>query len=630
MSGIFQLFFYLLLILGLSSCGKLKSAHLAVETINERISPTYDGPPELPYCSGSFVFGGDHIVIAGNAGYEYREIEYTSTFRGLGKIVSDDDDNPIPKPVRRAEVVILDSQNNVVQCGETDNEGDFSLTLPRDGALYRVRVHSRGLNDLHVRASVLRSPESNHIYYVEKVITADTNKTLKLIAKGTGTLEGGAFHIFDQILTYNEKLRDLVGNCNTASYTGCTPFTTAPKVNIYWEKGFNPGSYLPGSPISSYFYQGTNRIFLLGGIDGDVDYSDTDHFDKSIIAHEYFHFLESTLGKSSSPGGNHNGNQIIDPRLAWSEGAAQYFQGVMLTEGDKVWDRVLDSRGNISGASALVVDISIEHVTSDDPEQFGEGEFREFSVARVLWDSHDDTPHETPVESYNISCSSANIDNVWDKCAHGGFPLFWSVLTGPNGFRHNKHAFVSASLAFDLQRKIYEQAPDPSINWVPLQKNERQPQSRYPDVGSDQETIPFGTRLIGCTGSPHWYTMKGPFLAGINPSWQNSHLVNNNNFLYFYHAGGSLDSDVIFQFSNGITAEINYILYIDNFYLYHPDDIIGHDTIPSGSPPTYSINIGDLPAGNYMMNINVVSTNGVNGQIDYNIRNNGAYLCPEQ
>ncbi|MCO5112892.1 MAG: hypothetical protein M9899_01825 [Bdellovibrionaceae bacterium] len=596
---------------------------MAVENINERISPTYEGPPEPTYCSGSLIFGGPNITVSGKAQYEYRELVYTSTFRGLGHVPKDEDENDILTPIRYAEVVILDSQNNIVQCGETDQEGDYNLTLPRDGALYRVRILSRGLNDAQVRASVLRSPESNQLYFVEKVITADNNKVINLLAKATGTLEGGAFHIFDQILKYNEKLRELVGTCNTGSYTGCTPFTAAPKVNIYWEKGFNPGTYLPGSPISSFYYQGTNRIFLLGGVDGDVDYSDTDHFDRSIIAHEYFHFLEATMGKASSPGGAHNGNQIIDPRLAWSEGAAQYFQGVMTGIA-----RVMDSRGNISGASALVVDFSIEIVDTDMPVQENEGEFREFSVARVLWDSYDDSPGETDSP---VACSSANIENVNDKCAKNGFHIFWSALTGNNGFKHNNHAFVSASLMHHLQGKLHAQAPDPSINWNPLRNYERQAHDRFPSMTTTPpERVPFGARLINCTGSPHWFTMRPPFLSPVNPAWHNSHLVTNNNFLYFYHSGGALYSDIIFQFSGGIDAEINYILYRDNFYLYDNDDIVGHDTIPSGTYPTYSINIADLPAGNYMMNVNVIHTNGTNGQIDYNIRNNGVYLCPEE
>lgn len=627
MSWMFQFFLLIFALISFSSCGKLKSANLAVENIHERISPTYNGPPELPYCSGTIDFTGpDVITVAGKAEYEYRELVYHATFRGLGDVPQDEDGNNIPSPIRHAEIVILDSQNNVVQCGETDADGDYNLTLPLDGALYRVRVHSRGFNDNHVRASILRSPESNQIYHVEKVITANTNKTVNLLAKATGTLEGGAFHIYDQILAYNIKLRELVGTCDTGSHTGCVPFTVAPKVLIFWEKGFNPGTYLPGSPGSSFYYKGTNRVFLLGGLDGDVDYSDTDHFDRSIIAHEYFHFLEATMGRTSSPGGGHNGNQILDPRLAWSEGAAQYFQGVMTGI-----SRVMDSRGNISGASALIVDYSLENVDTDQPQQENEGEFREFSVARLLWDTYDDTSGET---NSPVLCSAANIDNVQDKCAKDGFEIFWSILTGNNGFKDSNFAFVSASLLHHKQNKYVGATPTPEVNWRPLRNYEFHAHDRYPSMaggGNPAERVPFGTRLQDCPSGAHWFTMGPPFISTVNTNWRTSHLVTNNNFLHFVHPGGQIRIDVIMDITGGMSVEANLIIYRDDFYLYDNADIIGHDTVPQGdaSTPTYSIfTTNNYPAGNYMINVNVINTSGANGVINYNVRHHGAYQCP--
>lgn len=618
-------FFMMLFFLSLTHCGKLNSANLAVESIDERISPTYDGPPEPTYCGGPTSFTGPNITVSGTAKYEYRELIYTTTFKGLGDVPEDEDGNPIHSPIRRAEVVILNSENEVVQCGETDAEGDFSLTLPNDGGIYRVRVYSRGFSDDHVKASVLRSPESNYLYYIEKVFTADGNKSYQLLANATGSLEGGAFHIFDQILEYNIKLRELVGTCDTGSYTGCTPFTTAPKVNVYWEKGFNPGSYLPGSPQSSFYYKGTNRIFLLGGVDGDVNYADTDHFDRSIIAHEYFHFIESTMGRTSSPGGSHNGNQLLDPRLAWSEGAAQYFQGVMTGI-----SRVLDSRGNISGASALIVDFSLEQVDTDESNLENEGEFREFSVARILWDTYDDTPGET---FSTLNCDVPDISDVHDKCAKDGFPLFWSALTGSNGFKNTNHAFISASLMHDLQNKIVGTTPAPEQNWTPLRVFEFQAHDRYPASGASAERTPFGSRLVDC-GTAHTFTMNPPFLSAAQPNWLNSHLVTNNNFLHYRHAGGELRIEAHVSFNSGLNANINLIVYQgEDFYIGDTSTIVGRSTVPYGTGSTVSYSVyppENYPAGDYMINLNVITTSG-NGNITYTLRRNGSTgLCPVQ
>lgn len=85
----------------------------------------------------------------------------------------------------------------------------------------------------------------------------------------------------------------------------------------------------PDSPLS-FYKPGERKLFILGGSNGNVDTADTDHFDNSIILHEYGHFLEDVYGKTDSPGGYHNGSSIIDPRLAWSEGFTNSFQGAAL------------------------------------------------------------------------------------------------------------------------------------------------------------------------------------------------------------------------------------------------------------------------------------------------------------
>src|SRR5690606_1382677 len=128
--------------------------------------------------------------------------------------------------------------------------------------------------------------------------------------------------VLDQIYLANDFLRR---KANLACPAGCaTNFTTAAKIQIYWTKGVSPGAYYgaPTVPISFFTNISSGNIYrglyILGGIQGSVC-TDTDHFDRSVILHEYGHYLEAALGRSSSPGGSHDGNSVIDPRLAWSE-----------------------------------------------------------------------------------------------------------------------------------------------------------------------------------------------------------------------------------------------------------------------------------------------------------------------
>jgi len=56
-------------------------------------------------------------------------------------------------------------------------------------------------------------------------------------------------------------------------------------------------------------------LFLVGAID-----SDTDEFDRHIVIHEWGHYFEDRLSRSDSIGGSHAGGDLLDFRLAFSEG----------------------------------------------------------------------------------------------------------------------------------------------------------------------------------------------------------------------------------------------------------------------------------------------------------------------
>src|SRR6185295_15313242 len=104
----------------------------------------------------------------------------------------------------------------------------------------------------------------------------------------------------------------------------------------------------------------------------DTDNSDTDHFDNSVIIHEYGHFLEDNMFNSDSPGGSHNGDKVIDPRLAWSEGWGNFIQGAVRNVA-----RYTDSLGNDDGTTRLIYDADMENaqIGNDTPNANGEGNF---------------------------------------------------------------------------------------------------------------------------------------------------------------------------------------------------------------------------------------------------------------
>ena len=312
-----------------------------VSTIDERMSPEYDGPEELSYCSSPITYK-DPAVITGTAQFKRRELlipENPEDTGGLGA--------PGPaRAIRYAEIRVVDANEAVVQCGETDGSGQFSLDLPNDGNTYTLSIHARADNEM-VKVSVLDAPERNNIYALSTSVTTHGNQsTGTLIAEAKGDILGGAFNIYDLILTANDYLRDQLSDCNVDN---CEDFTVAPKVTAYWEKGFNPNSYFNGSGGLSFYLPSKDRLFILGGINGDTDNQDTDHFDAAVVLHEYGHFLEDQFSITNSPGGAHSGNRLIDPRLALGEGWGNFFQAAVQYSTSEATPLYIDTKGNVDG-----------------------------------------------------------------------------------------------------------------------------------------------------------------------------------------------------------------------------------------------------------------------------------------
>ncbi len=596
-----------------SGCGDFKNSDALIRGIEERVSLDYAGPLEPAYCVGA-TFYSNSYTISGQAKYEYRAIEYNTQFKGLGEV------HETPNPIRYAEFVVINNLGDVIQCGETDSTGNFQFAVPASGQVYRLQIRSRADNDFY-KASVLRSPESNQIYVLERAFAATSNQTLQLLAPAKDTVLGGAFHILDEIFNYNQKLRQLAGTCPSLP-TGCVAFQVAPKISIYWERGFNPGIYLPGSPASSFYYPGQKRLFLLGGINGDVDFTDTDHFDKSIIAHEYFHFLEDVYSRTSSPGGSHNGNQLIDPRLAWSEGIAQFFQAVMINV-----DRVLDTVGNKDGASQMIVDYSVENALNDIPLTQGEGEFREFSVARLLWDMHDDSPGETFINGIDCTnASQASMVDAHDACTKNNFIRVWAVLTGANGLSGNNNRFISSNLFLKLY-DLNATSTDNTQNISPLRNYELQNfifNITNPSTFTDN--IGYGQPLTasGCSSASE-LKIRTPYIPSAFGGLANSHLSANNRYYYIYHGGGPLSVEMNSQIisSNGLSAQADIYLYPEN-YTFIGATPLTSNTTNSTSKVMFNQDLttypSGYPAGFYMIVVNVRSFNGGTGLINFTLK----------
>lgn len=575
-----------------------------VVTTTGRVSPTYEGPAETSY-GVSVSYTGPTVTITGTANYNARQI-FTTGGGGLGSANPAAGSNPAAvRPIRYAEVRVTDPAGNLVQSTETLVDGTFSFVVPQSSTTYTISVNSRADNN-KLKASILNSPEFNAYYSITTTVSGSASASVgTMTATADGAAIGAAFNILDQFVNINDYLRTQVSTCST-TFTGCTNFDVAPKVKAYWTKGFNPGSYYNSGPVS-FYVRGYSRIFILGGQNGDVDNSDTDHFDNSVILHEYGHFLEDAYFVSDSPGGSHSGNKIIDPRLAWSEGWGNFIQAAVRNAAN-----YQDSSGNVDGTTALFFNLDIENATAgnDIPVSSGEGNFREFSIARFLWDALDDTAAET------VHAATDNIKN--------GFPQIWAAITKvANGFMNPNAAFHNMG-HFHLGQIWLQNNDVDAENWSNLRTIEYH-------QGDTRDYARYVTATNGVTCAAYSLTPASVF--GDTGSFSTSNLFYNNKFYHLKIAAGtSVNLQLVYDDVDdvGVLADLDLYLYNETARYGNSSDIIASSINDAGTvsaTQTETINTS-LGAGNYLINVMVYTKNSVGGAVTYKLLMNGDELCP--
>lgn len=587
---------------------------------------------EQEYC-GTVRSIVDGITLRGHADYQYLKPAVVS---GAAKLTLNTGNVPFEKPIRKAEVRVLSEVDNVVvQCGETDSDGNFQVIVPRSTSTQslRVEVNSRGFND-NIKASVLDKAESKTFYSIGASVSLGANSTIidvpRLVAPAKVSdeslfknLEGGAFHIFDMILSTNQYL---VSHTTESNCTLCTAFVVNNKVTVYWIKGFNPASYFNETSPLSFFDSSASlseapSLYILGGSNGDYNDSDTDHFDDSVIIHEYGHFLEKHYWRTDSPGGVHNGNLIIDPRLAFSEGFANFLPSAVLGS-----NYYIDTMGSPYGSSPTGFKIDLENepnpsnpgkdkIITNDP--IGEGVYRELSVSRALLDYIDSDGDKT------FSSLSPFAADSTDETANINFAYIWLALTNNVfGLNASSQHFVSMG---HFNKALYEgikrSYTDPAPQWVKLDSAR---------LGEFQvkDTSQYAAPLVASTGSCAKDMFPVPERTSIE-GYVYSDLFLSSDFYQFDHPGGELKLQLNYTVNSARTVDLNLYLYKESHDISDEKDLVGQSQNPSGNE---SISV-TLAAGTYMVLVNGIVddktyTSGL--KASYDLISGGRYLCGNQ
>lgn len=606
----------------------------------------------------------DPMQIKIKSKFKYRDLTFAvgGSNNGLGAV----NDTGISIPF--AEFRVFDSTGKQIQQGETDTSGVATFNIPKMAGTYSFKVYSRAYNR-YLKVSVLEDTYSNQPYSVTKTFTVtstDINAgsldltATPLFAEADETiapkLEGGAFNIMFDILLANEYIRRQIQK--NGDLQDGTPsdnpnkWWVADKVTVYWKMGFNPRSYFSNDGTMISFYAlGTNKLYILGGKNGDVKTSDTDHFDDSVILHEYGHFLEDNYGSSASPGGSHNGNFIIDPRLAWSEGWANYFQAAVLTGAynfganqseDLIpaparYHYYVDTVGyGASGGIGIAFDLgangrstSYDNVAADP--QDGTGTFREVSVSRTLYKSTRSTSSQYVAGKYGGGISFQNI---------------WTTFSGENTTGNNRSNPVSSS----LRNSSYYPIPNAGLFNYLLKANVGSPDAKWGLILSEEkqkattEDYAFyvdTTNSAACSFGFNYAAVENTF-GGIPRSNQQT----NNDFYLYYHTAGSNETLRLDYTQGGTdTLDLDLIIYqkdyiyVEDYYVAagvsSPTLVKQSRRVASLDGGSESVSLGSLPTGWYVINVKINAYNKTTAALDdgkatYTLKKDGVTLCGKE
>lgn len=615
--------------------------------------PASNEPPY--YGKATEIDSAQAVTVTAPAIFRYRGLNFSpgASTNGLTAVVNEG------MPIAFAEFHIYDAAGTRIQQGETTTDGLAVFKIPKAEGTYTLKVFSRAQN-AYLNISVLSDLYANTPHFAARSFTVTatdiTNGTKNLtstpvIAEADENLypgiEGGAFNIMYNILLANEYIRR---NINKNILESGIPSTdpnkwwVADKVTVYWKAGFNPYSYFGSSSPLSFYSPGDRKLFILGGVNGDVKSSDTDHFDDSVILHEYGHFLEDVYGNSASPGGSHNGNFVIDARLAWSEGWANYLQAAVLTGADaaslgtsesRVPDEVryhyyVDTygyKGNPKSGISISFNLwdngekaSIDRTNND---LAGTGTFREVSVSRSLYKATREVAAE--YDSTDTSKTGAGI----------GFVDIWKTFAGEdtNGHRKNNKNPVAASLVNTSKYPVpnvglfnYLLASNIASNtkWNNILAEEKQ-----------TKTTQDYAYYVSATGGncPATFTVGTPeaSLGGLVRSHQQ---VNNDFYLFYYDGSGG---NIAMSFTSS-KLNLDLILYKKDYVYFEDAHWYAGYSSPyivkqsrSGTNTTETVSLSGLAAGYYIINVKINAYNKdsyqMNAPATYTLTRNGVALC---
>lgn len=262
-------------------------------------------------------------------------------------------DEIYPAPVKQAliDAVSLDG-NTLYFSSITSATGEYALLVPSNTQVQiRVWAIYENIKNASWRAQVVDNTQGDRTYALlsDAINTGNSNKTVDIHASsGFGgdtykTVRSSApFAILNALYDGFELVAE--------QYNG--PF---PELTVAWSTNniaitSNDPNAIKAGFIGSSFYinqDSAAKIFLLGHVDNDAD-----DYDRSVILHEFGHFIMDNLSRSDSVGGSYSPGAKLDMRVSFNEAMSNVFAAMI--------DQQPNYRDVFGAQQALVQSFNIE------------------------------------------------------------------------------------------------------------------------------------------------------------------------------------------------------------------------------------------------------------------------------
>ncbi|MDH5484320.1 MAG: hypothetical protein OEY43_03710, partial [Gammaproteobacteria bacterium] len=226
----------------------------------------------------------------------------------------------VSMPVRGATVDAV--YPGGVQSAATDVNGNYQICVPKDtnGMIIRAYAEMKATGQPGWDFTVVDNTQGQALYSIQTApfnvlasnITAK-NRHAQTVWGGSSYTkhEAAPFAILDSIY---DAYRTVLNECKGAQF---------PALKINWSEN---NVDVSGSPvdgnITTTAFDG-EQIYVLGKED-----ADTDEYDGHVIIHEWAHYFEHNFSRLDSIGGSHSGGDILDIRVAFSEGFSNAYSAI--------------------------------------------------------------------------------------------------------------------------------------------------------------------------------------------------------------------------------------------------------------------------------------------------------------